>query len=58
MSHVPHLDEVHDFVQLALADHRAHAAVLHQGVTLLDGFGTLLQLLVEGWSNALLHQQA
>lgn len=52
-----HLNEAHDLVKLVLADNRPHAAVLSQGVTLLDGFCSLLQLLVEGRRNALLHQQ-
>lgn len=52
------LDEGHDLVKLVLAHYRSHAAVLPQGVALLDGLSTLLQLLVEGICNALLHQQA
>ena len=52
-----HLNEAHDLVKLVLADNRPHAAVLGQGVTLLDGLCSLLELLVEGRRNALLHQQ-
>lgn len=52
------LDEAHDLVELVLAHYRSHAAVLPQGVALLDGLSTPLQLLVEGICNALLHQQA